>query len=163
MGQMNMSDPTFSLLTRSHTCELRNLYEITDNEFVLPLSRQSKDASAIIESVFREGEYVGGFLDSKLICCGGYRLIDERHAEIHGIVVHPDQRKKGYAKRMIYEIFHRARGCGVGRVVVGSWEGSAGLSLFRSMGFKECEWYDDADKRPPGVRTVRLSFELDTI
>ena len=201
-----MTDRSVIVLDRSWWHRIHELYVISDDDFQLPFSLRKTGAHDMMESIFRNGEYVGIVREGKLIACGGYRLIwaeekegeqekeeekekeekegeqekekekekekdrekekeeekeDGRCAEIHGIVVHPDHRRAGLGREILTSQMKRIRELGRNRIVVGTWEGSAGLQLLQSAGFSEVERYEDPDNRPQGMRTVRLRMDLE--
>ncbi len=150
-----------SILGRTRWEEILKLYTLCDTDFVLPFSKRSISAENIMEGVFTHGEYLGLFLDSEIVGCGGYRILDIGNAEIHGVVVHPDHRGKGYGKLIVLSLIDRISSLESRNMIeVSTWEESVGLGMFMSSGFKEVYRYEDPEKRPPGVRTVTLIMKL---
>ena len=152
-----------SILDRTRWADILKLYDACDQDFVLPLSKRSISAEDMVEGVFAHGEYLGMSVGtpkgSILGACGGYRLLDDARAEIHGVIVHPDHRGKGYGRHVIRNLIDRITSMGRDRIEVSTWEESAGLSLFNSLGFREVLRYEDPGKRPHGIRTVTLHYD----
>ncbi|MCK4613433.1 MAG: GNAT family N-acetyltransferase [Thermoplasmata archaeon] len=155
-----MSGMESSILDIGSWENILRLYRLCDSDFVLPLSVREIGAEEMMQGVFEAGEYLGGFLDGIFVSCGGYRTFGKEQAEVHGIVVRPDYRKRGLGREITEAVLKRAKEKGVREIEVSTWEGSIGLDMFFSVGFIEVERFPDPEKRPAGVRTVRLVKEM---
>ena len=150
----------FRIVGKERYREISGLYRISDRDFVLPFSERKIGAEDMMEDVFRTGEYICGFYGERVVVCGGYEIKGEMRAEIHGITVHPDFRGRGWGREVCHRLMDRLREKGIKMVEVGTWEGSIGLNLFLSLGFGVVKRYPDQDRRPRGIRTVKLVLRL---
>jgi GNAT superfamily N-acetyltransferase len=61
-----------------------------------------------------------------------------RHAEIAGVYVAPEYRRRGYARELVGEAIASARACAVRRTVIAPTEQSR--AFYRSFGFDDAGW-----------------------
>lgn len=107
-------------LDRSWRDAILLLYRSSDDDFILPLSQRKINAENMMNGVFQSGEYLGMVSDGALVACGGYRLLGEGRAEIHGIVVHTAHRGRGLGKILLNAIIERETERGVQFVDAGT-------------------------------------------
>jgi GNAT superfamily N-acetyltransferase len=174
-----MNEPVISRLDRSFKHRILDLYHLCDREYVLPFSERSISAEMMVDDVFKgRGEFHGILGDWNLqegrtmgeaiVACCGFDIVGDEHwpntsgsivdAEIHGLAVHPHLRRKGLGRLLIRSILDCIIDMGGQIIEAGTWEGSNGISLFQSLGFKIVRMYEDPHRRPHGCRTVILEY-----
>lgn len=57
----------------------------------------------------KEGEFLVGLIDNKIIAMGGYRKISDNVGQIRRMRVHPHHRRKGYAQQIIQKLEETAK------------------------------------------------------
>lgn len=68
-----------------------------------------KDFEAIEDHYFAGGEFLVGLLDGDIVAIGGYRKISEKLGQIRRMRVHPEHRRKGFAKQILKELEKEAK------------------------------------------------------
>jgi putative acetyltransferase len=84
----------------------------------------------------QNGAFLIGYLAAEPVTCGAIRRIEPRVAEIKRMYVVPSERGRGIAKIMLTALEERARGLGIGRLVLetGTRQLKA-IALYRGAGF----------------------------
>jgi GNAT superfamily N-acetyltransferase len=89
------------------------------------------------------GTFVVAYADGRPVGCGGFKRLDDRHAEIKRLYVAPDARGSGIARRILGRLEELARASGYAfvRLDTGTRQPGA-LALFRSSGYSEIANYN---------------------
>jgi GNAT superfamily N-acetyltransferase len=83
------------------------------------------------------GDFILGWSDGAVVCCGGVKRLDDRACEIKRMFVIPSRRGQGIARRLLHELEDRARGLGyeLARLDTGPRQGGA-QHMYESEGYR---------------------------
>ena len=67
-----------------------------------------KDLDNIENVYLKNGEFVIGEIDNKIIAMGAFKKVSDKKAEIKRIRIHPDYQRKGFGQTILNELEKRA-------------------------------------------------------
>lgn len=89
----------------------------------------------------RDGEFLVGLADDRIVAIGGFRPRDDETVEIRRMRVHPDHQRRGFGRRLLTALEGRARDRGFRSAVLETNE-----RLHAAMAFYEARGDDEAGR-----------------
>lgn len=119
------------IVKRCNGKDIEKIYEIEEKSFSDPLKKETMS-----RDMERESYCCYGLYDGDLVAFISYeRVIDE--AQIISVAVHPDYRRRGYAKELFSSVYDAAKNDGIKvfSLEVRS-ENTPAVRLYEGLGFK---------------------------
>lgn len=97
-----------------------------------------KDFSDIEGIYLKDGEFLVGELDGKIVAMGAFKKIDETTAELKRMRVHPDFQRKGFGQQILEHLEKRAKEKGFKKMVLDTSERwHKARNFYQKNGYKE--------------------------
>lgn len=77
-----------------------------------------KDFSDIEGIYLKDGEFLVGEMDGKIVAMGAFKKIDEQTAELKRMRVHPDFQRRGFGQQILDELEKRAKEKGFKKMIL---------------------------------------------
>lgn len=111
-----------------------------------------KDLNDIENVYLKDGAFLVGELDGKVIAMGAFRKKNEDTAEMKRMRVNPEFQGKGFGKMILDELEKRARGMGYKRMILDTSQ-----KWTRARNFYKKNGYEEFDRKQMIVRGEKFS------
>mgnify|MGYP001589444638 FL=1 len=95
---------------KSDNNEVKNLHimGLKQQKAYVGSGEWDKDLDNIENVYLKNGEFVIGEIDNKIIAMGAFKKVSDKKAEIKRIRIHPDYQRKGFGQTILNELEKRA-------------------------------------------------------
>jgi ribosomal protein S18 acetylase RimI-like enzyme len=122
--------------------KIKELYKIAsvDSEIGYRDGPWYKDLDTIEDFYLNGGDFLVGLVNNEIVTIVGLQKITNSEAHVRRMRVHPQQRRKGYAQKILNELENRARQLGFSEVRLRtSTQQKMAQGLYEKNGYKKME------------------------
>lgn len=123
-----------------------------------PNSFFERDLNDIENIYLREGDFLVGEFEGRVVAIGAFKRIDENTAELKRMRVHPDFQRRGFGQAIIEELEKRAKEMGYKKMILDTSE-----EWTKAQNFYQKNGYQEVGRKVLSIRYHAIFYEKDLL